>query len=215
MEWIKKHKKSCTIFVIFILVILVLFCCLIFENLFFSKISIDGWISFLGGCIGAIIGAIATIAAISIEIEYNKAEKQKEDILSVRPYLYINKFFIENISKKCSIKLTIQNLGLQAACSIRIFQNNQDLPQPYTIYDSRCAIAASKEIELDIETDLYNTEYYFFKYYDIKGNLYIQEFRAVINESAGDKSLDHFNILEPKMIQTKKEREEKFPKQKI
>ena len=113
------------------------------------------------------------------------------------------------------MNLGIQNLGLQAACSIRIFDNNQDLADPIVLYNSRFAVAANKELELTVEMDFNNSEYYFFEYYDIKGNLYRQEFRAVIKEDTGYKSPDHFIMLEPVMIQTKKEREEKFERIKI
>lgn len=210
MEWIKNHKKALIFFTLIIIAIPFLLQFLIFENNYPSKVSNDGWSGFFGGYIGAIIGALATIIAISIEIEHNKYEKQKDEIVSVRPYLYINDVFSSRIGKTCSLTLKIQNLGLQAACSIKIFEHNQDHSSPEDIYNSPFAIATNAYAEVELEIDLYNTEYYFFEYYDIKENLYRQEFRAVVMEGIGYKKLDHFIMLEPKLIQTKKERDEKM-----
>jgi len=215
VSWIKKRKKVLIIFIIVVIIIPFLFHFFIFENSFPSNVSNDGWAGFFGGYIGAIIGAISTIIAISIEIEHNKLEKQKDEIASVRPYLYINKLFPSNISKKCTITLTIQNLGIQAACSIRIFEHNQDLPKPVVIYDSRFAIASNQKIELELEMDFNNTEYYYFEYYDIKDNLYQQEFRAVLKNFTDYKEPDHFIMFEPQMIQTKKERKEKLDNMRV
>lgn len=48
----------------------------IFENTYLSKVSNDGWAGFFGGYIGAIIGALATIVAIKLELNYNQKQRK-------------------------------------------------------------------------------------------------------------------------------------------
>ncbi|MBE6740285.1 MAG: hypothetical protein E7565_08215 [Ruminococcaceae bacterium] len=215
MEWFKKHKKFCIIFTLVILLLPVFFHFFVFENSFASKVSNDGWAGFFGGYIGAIIGALTTLIAITIEIEHNKNEKYIDEIISMRPYLYINKVSAVHTGGKLKVTLTIQNLGLHAACGIRVLENDQDDTENAVIYGNRFAIAANKEFTIDFCMNLDKTEYYFFDYKDIGDNFYRQEFRAVYNDHHGIKLPEHFIALEPELIQTKKEREEKIKRIRI
>lgn len=210
MEWFRRHKRFCIVVVLVILLMPILLHFLIFENSFPSKVSNDGWADFFGGYIGALIGALVTFIAISIEIEHNKNEKQKDEIMAIRPYLYINKVVPVSNGSKVDVTLTIQNLGLQAACGIIMLEDDQDDTGNETVYKKRFAIAANKETEIKVSLDLNKTESYFFDFKDIGDNFYRQRVGAVCKDTHGIKLPEHFVAFEPKLIQTKKEREEKF-----
>lgn len=215
MEWFKKHKLFCLIFVLLILLTPIILHFLIFENSFPSKVSNDGWADFFGGYIGALIGALVTLIAISIEIEHNKCEKQKDEIMAIRPYLYINKVSPVSNGKEVDVTLTIQNLGLQAACGITMLENDQDDSEPKTVYSKRFAIAANAETEIKVTLNLNKTESYFFDFKDIGDNFYRQRVGSVCKDHHGIKLPEHFIAFEPQLIQTKKEREEKFERIRI
>ena len=103
MEWVKRHKWFFIAFILIVILTPFILHFLVFENSYPSSVSNDVWAGFFGGYIGAVIVAIATIIAITIEIEHNKSEKQKEEILSVRPYLYINIIFTPTLSKNAPL----------------------------------------------------------------------------------------------------------------
>ena len=215
MEWFKKHKQFCITVVLLILLLPILLHFLIFENSFPSKVSNDGWADFFGGYIGALIGALVTFIAISIEIEHNKFEKRKDEIMSIRPYLYINNVSPVSNGVKTDVTLTIQNLGFQAACGITMLESDQDDTKNEIVYNKRFAIAANSETEIKVSLDLNKTERYIFDFNDIEDNFYSQEVEAVCKDYHGVKLPEHFVAFEPQLIQTKKEREEKFERIRI
>lgn len=210
MKWFKNHKNFCIIFVSLIIFIPIIMHFVIFENSFPSKVSNDGWADFFGGYIGSIIGALATIIAISIEIEHNKSERYKEEVKSIRPYLNISNFVPVHNGNNLEITLTIENLGFQAACEVRIIENDQDDFEEKIIYNKYFAVAPNKEKEIVVTVNLNKTEDYFFEFYDIGYNLYRQEFRTSCKEVHGIKLPERYIILKPEIIQTKKERDKKF-----
>ena len=84
--------KKTTIFII-ILISLVLIIglplaidWLIIGNGFPSNIENSDWVSFFGGYIGALIGAIVSLAGIIITIRYTNEQNKKDRELQVRPY---------------------------------------------------------------------------------------------------------------------------------
>lgn len=84
--------KKTTIFII-ILISLVLIIglplaidWLIIGNGFPSNIENSDWVNFFGGYIGALIGAIVSLAGIIITIRYTNEQNKKDRELQVRPY---------------------------------------------------------------------------------------------------------------------------------
>ena len=141
--------KKTTIFII-ILISLVLIIglplaidWLIIGNGFPSNIENSDWVSFFGGYIGALIGAIVSLAGIIITIRYTNEQNKKDRELQVRPYcamrfvhddkLVGTKRIIaqlpigceprENNGPKYTGIIYIKNIGLGAACPIYMYFN--------------------------------------------------------------------------------------------
>lgn len=62
---------------------------LIIGNQIPSNISDSDWVSFLGGYVGAIIGAAISIISIIVTIRYTNSQNKKDRELQVRPYCSI------------------------------------------------------------------------------------------------------------------------------
>ena len=215
MEWIKKHKLFFIFFVLIVILTPFILHFLIFENTFPSKVSNDGWAGFFGGYIGAIIGAFATVIAITIEIEHNKKEKYDDHIMSMRPYLCVNVNGVSYSGGKVVATLTIQNLGLQAACGIQMLEFDQDDTENASVYNKRFSLAANGKTTIEVKIDLNKTEDYLFDFKDVGDNFYRQKISASCHEPYGFKSPEYFISFEPVLLQTKKEREEKFERIRI
>ena len=61
----------------------------IIGNSFPSNISNSDWVSFFGGYIGALIGAVVSLIGIIITIRYTNEQNKKDRELQVRPYCAI------------------------------------------------------------------------------------------------------------------------------
>lgn len=59
---------------------------LIIGNGFPSNIENSDWVGFFGGYVGALIGAIVSLAGINITIRYTNEQNKKDRELQVRPY---------------------------------------------------------------------------------------------------------------------------------
>ena len=59
---------------------------LIIGNDFLSNISNSDWVGFLGGYVGAIIGAFVSLIGIVVTIRYTNDQNKKDRELQVRPY---------------------------------------------------------------------------------------------------------------------------------
>lgn len=77
---IKKYRMYIISLCIVVLLLPIAIDRLIIGNNYFSNISNESWVSFLGSYCGAIIGAIATILGIGITIEHtnNQAKKDRD-----------------------------------------------------------------------------------------------------------------------------------------
>lgn len=59
---------------------------LIIGNVFLSNISNSDWLGFLGGYVGAIIGAFVSLVGIVVTIRYTNDQNKKDRELQIRPY---------------------------------------------------------------------------------------------------------------------------------
>lgn len=164
----------------------------VFRNNLVTGASKDGWAGFFGSYLGAIIGALTTLAALSIEIQHSEASRKREEILNIRPYLYLKVNESTESGTKTRIKGEIRNIGLHSACDVYIYEsgNHPDASGTWTRHN---AISINGAEEIDKEFDLAKTVNYKFTYYDLKSNMYEQEFHY-------DAPSQSFYSLEPKLI---------------
>lgn len=154
--------------------------------------SKDGWAGFFGSYLGAIIGALTTLAALSIELEHSEAARKREEILNIRPYLYLKINERTDSGKKTRIIGEIRNIGLHSACDVYIYDAG-DHPDASETWTRHNAISINGAEQIDKEFDLAKTTNYKFTFNDLKSNMYEQEFHY-------DVPSESFYSLEPKLI---------------
>lgn len=208
MKWIKNHKILVIIVLLLIMLIPMLLNELLFNNDYPSRVSNDGWAGFFGGYIGAIIGAVMTIAAVLIEIKNNERIRFKDELRTIRPYLCIQNCFIQTQHDLTTdLVLTVENVGFHAACDIYLYDGDMDETDPCALYKDHLTLAANNQKEITVSVNLYKSERYKFRYYDIRGDKYEQD--LVFEVSYDDpRSIVSFGTLEPKLLLTKEERNE-------
>lgn len=64
---------------------------LIFGNSFYSAVTNDGWASFFGSYMGAIIGGLVTLGGVFLTIRHNEQMEKERKILEHRPYMVLIK----------------------------------------------------------------------------------------------------------------------------
>lgn len=127
MKWLRRHWKTLILVLIAAILFPLALDVFIFSNSHPSKVSNDGWAGFLGGYIGAIIGAFTTLAAILLEHKYNEEKHFQDEIKTIRPYLCIQDYSQELCEDRTiDLVLIIQNVGFHAACDIYLHDNDQD-----------------------------------------------------------------------------------------
>ena len=208
MRWLNRHWKTLILAIVAVFMIPLALDILIFSNTYPSKVSNDGWAGFLGGYIGAIIGAFTTLIAILLEQKYNKEQRFQDEIRTIRPYLCIQDFSQEAFEDRTiDLMLNLQNVGFHAACDIYLHDNDQDDEKHTTLYHKHLTLAANREKTICVKINLYKSEYYVFVFYDIRGNKYTQELRIEGTYDSSPKRVVSCNTLEPELIMTKEERE--------
>jgi len=208
MKWLRQHWKTLVIILVAALLIPLALDIFIFSNSYPSKVSNDGWAGFLGGYIGAIIGAFTTIIAITIEIRDNEKKRFQDEIRTIRPYLCIQEFtWVSRTSTSIDAKLTVQNVGFHAACDISLYENNQETDTQEIIYFKHLTLAANGQKEISVKVDLTKTEYYKFAFYDIRGDRYTQELRIEPTKKGSVKGIASCVTLEPKLYKLKEDYE--------
>lgn len=181
----RTKKRWIVLIIIGIFVVPVILQFFVFNNNFPSKVSNDGWASFFGAYIGAIIGSFATIVAVKLEISNNERIRQEDLIREFRPYLYLipsnEKFAV------------LYNFGKFAACDIK----------GYIVVDGDKKLAWNQHFCLDGNSSyeismkyLSNPEdYYIYEFKDLLGNTYSQIVRYADNDVQSD-----FYSEEPQLI---------------
>lgn len=209
MNQLKKHKVLFFILLFATLIIVPLFLdYFIFNNTFPSKVSNDGWAGFWGGYLGAIIGAIATLCAILLEITHNQKQRKQDEIKTIRPYLCVQNIKWHTIDGRIlNVELEVQNVGFHAACDISIYENNLDCENKKCLYNKHTTLGANNKVIMEIKVNLYESEFYKFCYFDIRGDIYMQELRFATVEKRNIKCIDSCITLEPRLYKTKEERE--------
>jgi len=82
-----------------------------------------------------------------------------------------------------------------------------DETDPCALYKDHLTLAANNQKEITVSVNLYKSERYKFRYYDIRGDKYEQD--LVFEVSYDDpRSIVSFGTLEPKLLLTKEERNE-------
>lgn len=152
----------------------------------------DGWLGCFGSYFGAIIGAMTTLTAVSIQIKDNEKNRMQDQILNIRPYLNMKVLISEIEGDRTKIVGEIQNMGLQSACDIWIYEVDGDHPNRNENIFSHGSVRAGDDEKVEISFDFRKTIYYKFSFYDLKSNRYEQEFRY---EAESEK----FFSLEPKI----------------
>lgn len=218
MNWIKKYGILVLLIVVIVILTPIALHILIFENTYPSKVSNDGWAGFFGGYIGAIIGALATIIAIKLELNDNKKqrkieaeEKYKDEIKNLRPYLCFHETNYVTDEHGLKLTLDVKNVGFHAACDISIYKINHDKNDYSPIYNKHTVIGAGEIRQLKFNVDLEETEFYQFRFDDIRGDSYKQDIQIVHNvSSSGLKLPEYFSTSEPELDETKEEKEERI-----
>lgn len=171
----------------------------IFKNHYFSSVSNDGWANFLGGYIGAIIGAIATITAVSIQIQNNERIRAEDEVLAIRPYLYLTAFGWSGNQREAKVSASLANIGLHSACDIYLATLDGDHPYDSKyLLDDHLALRAGESKDIELVLPLSKTVFFEFTFRDLKDNKYSQELRAQVD---GQMSFSSFLVLEPKRLQ--------------
>lgn len=153
---IKKYRVYIILLCIVVVLLPIAIDRLIIGNNYFSNISNESLVSFLGSYCGAIIGAIATILGISITIEYtsNQAKKDRDfetkqenenrrlqiapylkyeqcdKILNERDYTQLPCIFEENYNTFVNTSISIKNVGMGPVVNFNINSlkfNNEEL----------------------------------------------------------------------------------------
>lgn len=184
-----KRKK----FTLLIVIIILIAVPMVSECFLSSKYNIsEGWLGFFGSYFGAIIGAMTTLTAVSIQIKDNEKNRMQDQILNIRPYLNMKVLTSEIDGDRTKIIGEIQNIGLHSACDIWIYELDGDHPNRNEYIFSHGSVRAGDGEKVEILFDFRKTVYYKFSFYDLKSNLYEQEFRY------GAES-ENFFSLEPKI----------------
>lgn len=211
MKWLKRHWKTLALVLAAVVILPLVLDVLIFSNSYPSKVSNDGWAGFLGGYIGAIIGAFTTLAAILLEQKYNEEKRFQDEIKTIRPYLCIQDYSQEPCEDRTiNLILTIQNVGFHAACDIYLHDNDQDDRKYTALYHNHLTLAANGQKAIKVKIDLNKSEYYEFVFYDIRGDKYTQELRIEGTYNSSPKRVVSCNTLEPDLIMTKEDRDSLF-----
>ena len=142
---------------------------LIIGNGFPSNIENSDWVGFFGGYIGALIGAIVSLAGIIITIRYTNEQNKKDRELQVRPYCamrYVhdnklvgtNKIIAElpigcepkeNNGPKYTGIIYIKNIGLGPAVEFNFDMDKiNDGRQHYSILMQRNADISNRSVNL-------------------------------------------------------------------
>lgn len=186
---------------------------LVFANNFKTFLSNEQWSGFLGGYIGALFGAAATIYAVNRQIKYNEEIRKQSEIKKIRPYLYFKVNSRVTKNNDLEVKGTLYNYGQQAACNILLYE----VFKPYegeteitdkTLWNDYVSIGANQSLDIIINFSLERRpSLMFFKFYDIAGNNYLQSIEignttaidVLGNPNAEIKLIDSFITKEPKM----------------
>jgi len=141
----------------------------IIGNAFPSNITNSDWVSFFGGYIGALIGAVVSLSGIIITIRYTNEQNKKDRELQVRPYCAIryvhdntlrgtNKIIAElpigcepreNGGPKYSSIIYIKNIGLGPAVEFDFnLDEIDDGRDHYPIFMQRNADTSNRSVNL-------------------------------------------------------------------
>jgi hypothetical protein len=152
----------------------------------------DGWLGLFGSYFGAIIGAMTTLIAVSIQIKDNTKNRLQDQILNIRPYLHMKVLACEPEGDRTKIVAEIENMGLHSACDIWIYEVDDDHPDSNKYLFSHGSACAGEGEKVELLFDFQKTCYYKFSFYDLKSNRYEQEFRYSTDSKK-------FFSLEPKI----------------
>lgn len=159
---------------------------------------------YIGNILGALIGGIVTFGALYLTIKYEKNIRVKEEEINIQPYLYfeITKYYAEtNHSAKIDGK--IHNVGAGTAFKADLIQVTKNDRQRFLKQGSIIGINNYSELCTNIDMDTEGR--YFFKFFDLKGNLYKQEFKAKYMTSFDKMVVLSYIPSEPIKIKTSKE----------
>lgn len=208
MNFFSKNKILFSFLIILIIFLLpLLLDILVFNNSYVSKVSNDGWAGFLGGYIGAIIGALTTLVGIKMDMKFNLLEKAKDDVKSIRPFLCCEKLSFVTCANGLDITLTIKNVGYHAACDTTIYSYNQETDSRKCIHDKHIVIGMSENAEFKFQINYDETEFYFLEFLDIGGNRYNQRLLFPYKSDNTLKYPEYCYTTEPTMTETRKERD--------
>ena len=117
---------------------------LIIGNKIPSNISSSDWVGFFGDYIGAIIGAIVSLAGIAITIRYTNSQNKKDRELQVRPYCSIK--FIQDANLIGTNKILAE---LPIGCGSNY--DNDEKPTTGIIYIKNIGLGPAVEFEFDVD----------------------------------------------------------------
>ena len=102
-------------------------------------------------------------------------------------------------------------MGFHAACDMSIHKINLDKNESGPIYNKHTVIGAGETRQINFCIDLEETEFYQFKFDDIRGDSYKQDIQIVYKTAQnGLKVPEYFSTSEPELEETKEEKEKRI-----
>ncbi|NLY44631.1 MAG: hypothetical protein GX053_01360 [Tissierella sp.] len=214
MKFIDKllYKKSfsliITIIIVFIIILIpLLLNTVIINNNLYSKASNDGWASFFGGYIGALVSGSVTLITVTWTIgetrriqEVNKKDTEKR---SVMPYLLFEENYEEvgsfnyktnKIEKKLMFYggRNLVNYGRGVARNIKIYidDNEDKIETPIILLNQKFELSNVHKLDIGEIKDKYDLN---IEYQNIYGDKYISKY---ILEAIKGSDYIKFNIKE-------------------
>ena len=158
MKFKSNENKNIAIIVslyLLLLVFLTICAVSIIENDFPSSATNDAWLSYFGSLIGATIGAMVSGVSLVITIRDNQKIRHEDEINKIKPYIFVLKTSIPNISTP---NIEIKNIGNKSALNLSITFINNENPIKLKFYFSNARYL--KETINIIESDDSKTIYF-------------------------------------------------------